>query len=134
MFFSQQRGTQETKQRIKSLILLVEKDEILWQILTIFYTFHLFNYCVMTHVHVHYYIFQVLTPFVDKPFIFFHPQVWKNPSNVFQPTCLSKVFDLGHKMRSFPIIIKQTTHLTLWTSLSFPLKNYAQGNDVAHES
>jgi hypothetical protein len=106
MFFSQQRGTQETKQRIKSLILLVEKDEILWQILTIFYTFHLFNYCVMTHVHVHYYIFQVLTPFVDKPFIFFHPQVWKNPSNLFQPTCLSKVFDLGHKMKSFPIIIK----------------------------
>jgi hypothetical protein len=29
------------------------------------------------------YIITVLTPFVDKPFIFFHPQVWKNLGNIF---------------------------------------------------
>ncbi len=56
---------------------------------------HLLNYCAVTPIHVYCCIFQVLTPLVDKPIIFFHPQVWKILSSFFLTCMFLKGFWFG---------------------------------------
>jgi len=76
----------------------------------------------------------MLTPFIDKPFIFFHPQVWKNHGNLFITYMFIKGiwFRAQNEVFSYYYKTNNTFHIVDLPILS--LKNYAQGNDVAHES